>query len=103
MKSLKHKSNEEELNYDMIFDNISDEEDESEEFVIPAYTDEAEAEEAIEVFKEQFGENEFICDKKTGSQIVADHSEDDDFIGIAINAPQWDFVVAREEVHDCSE
>ena len=82
---------------------ISDEDDETEEFVIPAYTDEAEANEAIETFKEQFDENEFICDKKTGSDIVADHSQDDDFIGIAINAPQWDFVIAREDVHDCSE
>jgi hypothetical protein len=82
---------------------ISDEEDESEEFVIPAYTDETEADEAISTFKEQFGENEFICDRKTGSEIVEDHSEDDDFIGIAINAPQWDFVIAREDVHDCSE
>ena len=82
---------------------ISDEDDETEEFVIPAYTDEAEANEAIETFKEQFDENEFICDKKTGSDIVADHSQDDDFIGIAINAPQWDFVIAREDVHACSE
>ena len=82
---------------------ISDEDEDSEEFVIPAYTDEQEADEAIETFKEQFGENEFICDKKTGSEIVADHSEDEEFIGIAINAPQWDFVIAREDVHDCSE
>ncbi len=82
---------------------ITEEDDESEEFVIPAYTDDEEANEAIDVFKEQFEENEFICDKKTGSEIVADHSEDDDFIGIAINAPQWDFVIAREDVHDCSE
>ncbi len=82
---------------------ISDEDDEAEEFVIPAYTDEDEANEAIKTFKEQFDENEFICDKKTGSDIVADHSEDDDFIGIAVNAPQWDFVIAREDVHDCSE
>lgn len=82
---------------------ISDEDEEGEEFVIPAYTDEKEAEEAIETFKEQFEENEFICDKKTGSEIVADHSEDEDFIGIAINAPQWDFVIGSEEVHDCSD
>ena len=82
---------------------ISDEEDEREEFVIPAYTDEDEANEAIETFKEQFGETEFACDKKTGSEIVADHSQDEDFVGIAINAPQWDFVIHSEEVHDCSE
>lgn len=82
---------------------VSAEEDESEEFVIPVYTDEAEAEEAIETFKEQFEENEFVCDKKTGSEIVADHGEDEEFIGLAINAPQWDFVIGSEEVHDCCD
>lgn len=82
---------------------ISDEDEESEEFVIPVYTDEAEAAEAIEMFKEQFGENEFTCDTKKGSEIVADYSEDDDFVGIAINAPQCDFVIHAHEVHDCSE
>ncbi|MBQ7927521.1 MAG: hypothetical protein IJ287_02065 [Methanobrevibacter sp.] len=82
---------------------VSDEDEESEEFVIPAFTDEAEAQTAIETFKEQFEENEFTCDKKTGSEIVADHSEDEDFIGIAINAPQWDFVIGSEEVHECHD
>ena len=46
---------------------ISDEEDEAEEFVIPVFTDEEEANKAIEVFKEQFEENEFVCDKKIGN------------------------------------
>ena len=82
---------------------ISDEDEEAEEFVIPAFTDEKEANDAIEIFKEQFGENEFACDIKIGSEIVADHHEDDDFVGIAINAPQWDFVIHHEDVHDCSE
>lgn len=82
---------------------ISDEDEEAEEFVIPAFTDEKEAEIAIETFKEQFEENEFTCDKKTGSEIVADHSEDEDFIGLAINAPQWDFVIGSEEVHECHD
>lgn len=82
---------------------ISDEDEEAEEFVIPAFTDEEEANAAIEIFKEQFGENEFACDIKIGSEIVADHHEDDDFVGIAINAPQWDFVIHHEDVHDCSE
>ena len=82
---------------------ISDEDDEEEEFVIPAYTDENEANAAIEEFKEQFGDFEFNCEKKAGSEIIADHSEDDDFIGLAINAPQWDFVIASEDVHDCCE
>ena len=82
---------------------ITDEDDEEEEFVIPVFTDEDEANAAIEEFKQQFGEIEFICDKKSGNEIVADHSEDEDFIGLAINAPQWDFVIATEDVHDCSE
>ena len=82
---------------------ISEEDDEKEEFVIPVYTDEAEVQEAIEVFKEQFSENEFTCDKKIGSEIVSDYAEDEDFIGLAINAPQWDFVIGGEDVHDCCE
>ncbi|WP_298501198.1 hypothetical protein [uncultured Methanobrevibacter sp.] len=82
---------------------ISDENDEEEEFVIPVFTDEKEAETAIEEFKQQFGDIEFICDKKTGNEIVADHHDDEDFIGLAINAPQLDFVIATEDVHDCCE
>ncbi|WP_458456060.1 SseB family protein [Methanobrevibacter sp.] len=82
---------------------ITDEEDEAEEFVIPVYTDEEEANKAIETFKEQFEENEFVCDKKIGSEIVADYAEDEEFIGLAINAPQWDFVIGGEDVHDCCE
>ena len=82
---------------------ISDEDDEVEEFVIPVFTDEAEAETAIDEFKKEFGDIEFVCDRKTGEEIVADHHEDEDFIGLAINAPQLDFVIATEDVHDCSE
>ena len=82
---------------------ISDEEDEAEEFVIPVFTDEEEANKAIEVFKEQFEENEFVCDKKIGNEIVADYAEDEEFIGLAINAPQWDFVIGVEDVHECCE
>lgn len=82
---------------------ISDEEEDKEEFVIPVFTDEQEADKAIEVFKEQFEENEFVCDKKVGSQIVADYHDDEEFIGLAINAPQWDFVINGEDVHDCCE
>lgn len=82
---------------------ISEEDEEKEEFVIPVYTDEAEANEAIEVFKEQFGENEFICDKQIGNEIIGDYAEDEGFIGLAINAPQWDFVIGGEDVHDCCE
>lgn len=82
---------------------ISDEEDEDEEFVIPVFTDDEEAEIAIEEFKEQFGEIEFTCEKKAGNEIVEDHHDDEDFVGLAINAPQWDFVIATEDVHDCGE
>lgn len=82
---------------------ISDEEDEAEEFVIPVFTDDEEANKAIEVFKEQFEENEFVCDKKIGNEIVADYAEDEEFIGLAINAPQWDFVIGGEDVHECCE
>ncbi len=82
---------------------ISEEDEEDEEFVIPVFTDEAEAEIAIEEFKEQFGDIEFICDRRTGEEIVADHHDDEEFIGLAVNAPQWDFVIATEDVHDCSE
>ena len=82
---------------------ISDEEDEAEEFVIPVFTDEEEANKAIEVFKEQFEENEFVCDKKIGNEIVADYAEDEEFIGLAIIAPQWDFVIGGEDVHECCE
>lgn len=81
---------------------ISEENDEDEEFVIPVFTDQKEAEIAIDEFKEQFGDIEFICDKKAGNEIVADHHDDEAFIGLAINAPQWDFVIATEDVHDCS-
>ena len=82
---------------------ISEEDDEAEEFVIPVFTDEEEANEAIEIFKEQFGENEFVQDKKMGSEIISDYAEDEEFIGLAINAPQWDFVIGSEDVHECYE
>lgn len=82
---------------------VSEEDEEIEEFVIPVYTDKDEASEAIEIFKEQFGENEFACDKKVGNEIIADYAEDEGFIGLAINAPQWDFVIGGEDVHDCCD
>ena len=82
---------------------LSARDDEVEEFVIPVYTDEEEANAAIEMFKEQFGENEFVCDKKIGHKIISEYSEDEQFIGLAINAPQWDFVIGGEDVHECCE
>ena len=82
---------------------VSDEEEDSEEFVIPAFTDDEEANAAIEEFKDEFGDIEFVCEKKTGNEIIADHHDDEEFIGLAINAPQWDFVISHEDVHDCCE
>ena len=58
---------------------------------------------AIEQFKEEFGDITFECETKTGNEIIADHHEDEDFIGLAINAPQWDFVIAHEDVHECCD
>lgn len=82
---------------------IVSDEGEDEEFVIPVFTDEEEANSAIQEFKEEFGDIEFECETKTGSEIIADHHEDDAFIGLAINAPQWDFVIAHEDVHECCD
>ena len=82
---------------------VSDEDEEHEEFVIPVFTDQKEADEAIEQFREEFGDIEFECESKTGNDIIADHHEDEDFIGLAINAPQWDFVIAHEDVHECCD
>ncbi len=82
---------------------VSGEEDEHEEFFIPVYTSEDEAKKAIETFTEESGENNFAFDKAVGSAIVAAYSEDDEFLGLAIDAPQCDFVIFSENVHDCSE
>ncbi len=82
---------------------VSDEEEDAEEFVIPAFTDEEEANTAIKEFKDEFGDIEFVCEKKSGNEIIADHHDDEEFIGLAINAPQWDFVISHEDVHDCCD
>ena len=82
---------------------VSDEDSDSEEFFIPVFTDEYEAKKAIEVFAEESGENNFACDKAVGNAIVQAYAEDEEFLGLAINAPQCDFVIFSENVHDCSE
>lgn len=82
---------------------ISGEEDEAEEFFIPVYTSEEEAKKAIETFVDESGENNFACDKAVGSDIVKAYSEDEEFLGLAVDAPQCDFVIFAESVHDCSE
>ena len=82
---------------------ISDEESDAEEFFIPVYTSEDEAKKAIESFVEESGEANFACDKAVGNDIVQAYSEDEEFLGLAIDAPQCDFVIFSESVHDCSE
>lgn len=82
---------------------VSDEDSEHEEFFIPVYTSEEEAKIAVESFTEESGESDFGFDKAVGNAIVQAYSEDEEFLGLAINAPQCDFVIFSENVHDCSE
>ena len=82
---------------------VSGEDDEHEEFFIPVYRSEEEAQRAIESFVEECDESNFACDKAVGNAIVAAYSEDEEFLGLAIDAPQCDFVIFSENVHDCSE
>ena len=97
----------------MILNNVEDEteivalligeEEDDESFFIPAYTSEEEANKAIEFFKEEQGSGEFELDNGKGSEIIAAYTEDDDFLGLAINAPENGFVVFAETVHDCCD
>lgn len=79
------------------------EEEDDESFFIPVYTSEEEANKAIEFFKSQEGSGEFELDKGSGEEIIAAYTEDDDFLGLAINAPENGFVVFAETVHDCCD
>ena len=79
------------------------EEEDDESFFIPVYTSEDEANKAIEFFKGQEGSGEFELDKGSGEEIIAAYTEDDDFLGLAINAPENGFVVFAETVHDCCD
>ncbi|WP_407432567.1 hypothetical protein [Methanobrevibacter sp.] len=79
------------------------EEEEDESFFIPVYTSEEEANKAIEFFKGQQGSGEFELDNGKGSEIIAAYTEDDDFLGLAINAPENGFVVFAETIHDCCD
>ncbi len=79
------------------------EEEDDESFFIPVYTSEEEANKAIEFFKGQEGSGEFELDKGSGEEIIAAYTEDDDFLGLAINAPENGFVVFAETVHDCCD
>ena len=75
--------------------------EEHEEYFIPVYTDEEEAKIAIETFKEETGQKDFSLDVAPGNAIVEAYSEDEEFLGLAINAPQYDFVIFSENVHQC--
>ena len=79
------------------------EEEDDESFFIPVYTSEEEANKAIEFFKGEQGSGEFELEKGIGSEIIAAYTEDDDFLGLAINAPENGFVVFAETVHDCCD
>ena len=79
------------------------EEEDDESYFLPVYTSEEEAKKAVEFFSQQEGSGEFEFDKATGADIVASYSEDDDFLGLAINAPDNGFIVFAETVHDCCE
>lgn len=82
---------------------VPGEEEGQEEFFIPVFTSEDEAKKAIKTFIEESGEANFACDKAVGSDIVQAYSEDEEFLGLAVDAPQCDFVIFAESVHDCSE
>lgn len=82
---------------------IPGEEEGTEEFFIPVYTSEDEANKAIETFIEESGEANFKLDRAVGSGIVEAYAEDEEFLGLAIDAPQCDFVIFAESVHDCCE
>lgn len=76
---------------------------ENEEFFLPVYTSEDETKEAMEFFLQQEGIGEFKIETAKGSELVEAYAEDEEFLGLAINAPQCDFVVFAETVHDCEE
>ena len=94
----------------IIFNKNGDEEEivamlmeEGEEYFIPVYTDEEEAEKAIEFFKQETDETEFIFEKAIGHELNEAYTEDDEFLGLAINAPQSGFIIPSANVHDCCE
>lgn len=79
------------------------EEEDDESFFLPVYTSRKEADKAIEYFSQEEGSGEFELESAKGSDIIETYSEEDDFLGLAINAPDNGFVVFAETVHDCSE
>ncbi len=79
------------------------EEEDDESFFIPVYTSKSEADKATEFFMEQEGSGEFEFEILKGSEIIATYQEDDDFLGLAIDAPENGFVVFADTVHDCCD
>ena len=77
--------------------------DEGEEYFIPVYTDMDEAQKAIEFFKQESGEIEFLTEKAIGNKLNLTYADDDEFLGLAINAPQNGFIIPSVNVHDCCE
>lgn len=80
---------------------IVGEEENDESFFIPVYTNENEANNAIEIFSKEEGSGEFEFEILKGSEIISAYQETDDFLGLAINAPENGFVVFADTVHDC--
>ncbi|MBR2558111.1 MAG: hypothetical protein IKE95_07085 [Methanobrevibacter sp.] len=94
----------------IVFNKSDDEEkivtmlmDEGDEYFIPVYTDDEEAAKAIEFFKEESGEVEFLTEKAIGNELNQTYADDDEFLGLAINAPENGFIIPSVNVHDCSE
>lgn len=77
------------------------EEENDESFFIPVYTNENEVNKAIEIFSKEEGSGQFEFEILKGSEIIATYQETDDFLGLAINAPENGFVVFADTVHDC--
>ena len=78
-----------------------DEDDES--YFIPVYTDEDEAYKACKFFLSQDCTGLLSYETMTGAEIIETYAEDDDFLGVAINAPENGFAVFADTIHDCSE
>lgn len=79
------------------------EEEDDESYFIPVYTSEDEAKKAVEFFMNEQESGEFEFEKVNGAEIIAAYEEDDDFLGLAINFPENEFVVFADTVHDCCD
>ena len=80
---------------------IGEEDDDSEEYLIPIYTDEEEFDEGIKQFIDGFDETKLLRNKLTGEQLITAYCEDEEFVGVIINAPQCGFIIPMENIHQC--